>query len=379
MAVTDSAPKSVRELRFMPGTSTVATLPQLQPGTRWSRLAPGIAVSLALAVVAMRIGSSPWLQQHGLSALTIAIALAMLVGNSVYVYLAPRAAPGVAFSKQVLLRTGIVLYGLRLTLQDIGHVGVAGVLTDTLVLGSTFALAWWLGTRWLGLERRAAILIGAGSSVCGAAAVMATEPVVRARPEELTVAVATVVVFGTIAVFLYPALFALNLHWHVIDGGSRGFGIYTGSTIHEVAQVVAAARSSAPEAADSAVITKMVRVMMLAPLLVGLSAYLSRGDRAEASQAGPTCRRISVPWFAVAFLGVVIVNSLVALPPTLLTLNNQLDTVLLATAMAALGLTTHVSAIRQAGTRPLILALVLFAWLVVGGAGINHAVAAMFR
>jgi uncharacterized integral membrane protein (TIGR00698 family) len=321
--------------------------------------------------------SSAWLQQHGLSALTIAIALAMVLGNTAYVHVAPTAAPGVAFSKQFLLRAGIVLYGLRLTLQDISHVGVPGVVTDTLVLGSTFALAWYLGTRWLGLERRTALLIGAGSSVCGAAAVMATEPVVRARPEELTVAVATVVVFGTIAVFLYPALFALNLHWHVIDGGARGFGIYAGSTIHEVAQVVAAARSSAPDAADSAVITKMVRVMMLAPLLVGLSAYLGRSGDAVQSQAGRASRRISIPWFAVAFLGVVIINSFVALPPNLLRLNNQLDTVLLATAMASLGLTTHVSAIRHAGTRPLILALVLFAWLVLGGAGINHAVAAV--
>ena len=327
----------------------------------------------------MLLGSSPWLQQHGLSALTIAIALAMLVGNTAYVHLAPTAAPGVAFSKRVLLRAGIVLYGLRLTLHDLGHVGVAGVLTDTLVLGSTFTLAWVLGTRWLGLDRRTAILIGAGSSVCGAAAVMATEPVVRARPEQLTVAVATVVVFGTIAVFLYPALFALNLHCHVIGDGARGFGVYAGSTIHEVAQVVAAARSSAPEAADTAVITKMVRVMMLAPLLVGLSAYLSRTDCASAGQADPAFRRISVPWFAVAFLGVIIVNSFVALPPAVLTLNNQLDTMILATAMAALGLTTHVGAIRAAGMRPLILALTLFAWLVVGGAGINHAVAAMFR
>jgi uncharacterized integral membrane protein (TIGR00698 family) len=327
----------------------------------------------------MLLGSNAWLQQHGLSVLTVAIALGILIGNTVYEPLAPMAAPGVAFSKQFLLRTGIVLYGLRLTLQDVGHVGVAAVMTDTVVLASTFALAWWLGTRWLGLERRTAILIGAGSSVCGAAAVMATEPVVRARPEELTVAVATVVVFGTIAVFLYPALFALNLHWHVIGDGARGFGIYTGSTIHEVAQVVAAARSSAPEAADSAVITKMVRVMMLAPLLVGLSAYLSRGERAGDGGAGPVRRRISVPWFAVIFLAVVIVNSFVALPATVLRLNNPLDTLLLATAMTSLGLTTHLGAIRQAGTRPLILALVLFAWLVVGGAGINHAIAAMFR
>jgi uncharacterized integral membrane protein (TIGR00698 family) len=361
----------------MAGASVVlVSLPQTPASNRWVALVPGIALSVALAAVAMAIGRNTWLQQHGLSALTIAIALAMLVGNTVYQHLAPLAAPGVAFSRQVLLRAGIVLYGLRLTLQDVGHVGIGGILTDALVLTSTFTLAWVLGTRWLGLERRMALLIGAGSSVCGAAAVLATEPVVRARPEEVTVAVATVVVFGTLAVFVYPALFALNLHWPFIEGGARGFGIYVGSTIHEVAQVVAAARSSAPEAADTAVIAKMVRVMMLAPLLVGLSAWLGRAHTGG-NPSAPV--RISVPWFAVAFLAAVIFNSFVSLPAPVLTLNGQLDTVLLATAMASLGLTTQVSAIRTAGTRPLILALTLFAWLVGGGAVINHAAAALFR
>ena len=143
----------------------------------------------------------------------------------------------------------MVLYGLRLTVQDIGHVGMVGVATDALVLGSTFGLACLIGIKWLRLDPKTAMLIGAGSSICGAAAVMAAEPVVKARAEQVTVAVATVVVFGTVAIFLYPALFELNQQWQLVPGGADGFGIYIGSTLHEVAQVVAAARSVGPHAA----------------------------------------------------------------------------------------------------------------------------------
>lgn len=341
------------------------------------RMLPGIALSLTLAAFAMLLGREPWFSRHGLSALTLAIVLAMIVGNTVYGRVAATAAPGVAFSKQWLLRAGVVLYGLRLTFQDVARVGPAGVLIDALVLGSTFALAWWLGTRWLGLDRRTAILIGAGSSICGAAAVMATEPVVRARSEQVTVAVATVVIFGTLAMFSYPALFLLNRHWPFIVGGSRGFGIYAGSTIHEVAQVVAAARSIDPAAADTAVITKMVRVMMLAPVLMGLSACFGRGlrqahGRPAREHAAAPPPNIVIPWFAVVFVGVIAANSFIRMPPPLRAWLEDLDTVLLATAMAALGLTTHASALRNAGARPLVLALVLFLWLVLGGAVINH-------
>ena len=348
-----------------------------------SRWLPGLALSGALAALAMVLGRVTWLQSHGLSALTLAIVLGMLVGNTVYP-LAPRVAvgssAGVTLAKQSLLRLGVVLYGLRLTVQDIGHVGIAGVAIDALVLGSTFALACIIGTRWLGLDRKTAMLIGAGSAICGAAAVMATEPVIKARAEQVTVAVATVVVFGTLAIFLYPALFELNQHWALIPGGASGFGIYVGSTIHEVAQVVAAARSVGPDAANSAVIAKMVRVMMLAPFLVMLSAGLSRHSARRSGTAtdeGQAAGRLTVPWFAFGFVGVVLLNSLQWLPTSVAAVTTEIDTALLAMAMAALGLTTHIGAIRKAGPKPLMLALILFAWLIGGGALINRWVPAL--
>ena len=349
------------------------------------RLLPGLAFSAALAAVGIILGRMPWLQAHGFSALTLAIVLGILAGNTVYPRLATASGAGVDFSKQSLLRLGVVLYGLRLKVQDIGHVGIAGVAIDALVLGSTFSLACFIGTRWLGMDRKTAMLIGAGSSICGAAAVMAAEPVVRARAEQVTVAVATVVVFGTLAIFLYPVLFDLNRQWQLIPGGANGFGVYVGSTIPEVAQVVAAARSVGPRAADTAVIAKMVRVMMLAPFLIMLSAWLAReeGRRARHGVSGNAQTRIdakarlAVPWFAFAFVGVVLFNSLRLLPDSVLALTTELDTALLATAMAALGLSTHLSAIRRAGIKPLLLASILFVWLVAGGALINRWIPAL--
>ncbi len=246
---------------------------------------------------------------------------------------------------------------------------MAGVAIDALVLSSTFALSLLLGTRLLKLDRNTAMLIGVGSAICGAAAVMAAEPVVRAKSEQVTVAVSTVVVFGSIAIFLYPLLYELNQQWHILGRSAADFGIYIGSTVHEVAQVVAAARSINQEAANAAVIAKMVRVMMLAPFLVLLSVHMGRGAGTASSMSKP---RLAIPWFAFVFVGIVGINSFSILPQRLVIGATQLDTLLLAMAMAALGLSTHVSAIRRAGPKPLILATFLFCWLITGGAAINR-------
>jgi uncharacterized integral membrane protein (TIGR00698 family) len=335
---------------------------------RLARLLPGLGLSVSLALVALHLGAVGWLASHGISALTAAIALGMLAGNTFYPRVAAAAGAGVGFSKQTLLRAGVVLYGLRLTLHDVGQVGVAGVLIDALVVTSTFMLAVVLGTRVFRLDREAAMLIGAGSAICGAAAVMATESVVRGKADHVTIAVSTVVVFGTVAMFLYPALYPWMPHG-LTPGGARAFGVYTGSTIHEVAQVFAAGRSVSESVANTAVITKMVRVMMLAPFLMGLSAWLARGTD---HRVGAHRARISgIPWFAVAFVGVVIFNSFGLLSPPMVSAATTFDTVLLATAMAALGLTTQISALRVAGSRPLWLGAALFVWLIVGGGAIN--------
>ncbi|WP_307732294.1 putative sulfate exporter family transporter [Massilia sp. MB5] len=278
------------------GRASVPRQPGIAPpaagggGMPWVRaVLPGVALSAALGGLAMGLGQLEWLARHGFSALTLAICLGIVLGNTAGRHMQGAAQPGIVFSKGMLLRAGIVLYGFRLTLQDIAQIGWSGVLSDALVLCSTFALALLLGRRLFGLERNTAMLIGAGSSICGAAAVLATQPVLKAKAEQVTVAVSTVVLFGTATIFLYPWLYRQQLHW--LPSSAAGFGVYAGSTIHEVAQVVAAARAISPETADLAVIAKMVRVMMLAPFLLALSFWLGRRG-AQRGRQGRT-RRLS--------------------------------------------------------------------------------------
>jgi len=359
----------------MSNLGIATSIPLEQRQFSWLHLLPGLALCAALASSAIFLNRLAWMQAHGMGALTVAILLGIVLGNTIFPRMAASCGVGVSFSKQSLLRVGIILYGVRLSFQDIAQVGFSGVAIDALVVISTFALALFLGTRLFKLDRDTSILIGAGSAICGAAAVMAAEPVVRARAEKLTVAVSTVVVFGTLATFLYPQLYELNLHWQVLGSSPTHFGIYIGSTIHEVAQVVAAAKSISQDTANAAVIAKMVRVMLLAPFLVLLSATM-RGKRAADAASGAKAR-LAIPYFAFAFIGVVGLNSLVVFPHRIAAAVTDFDTLLLATAMAALGLSTHISAIRAAGLKPLLLATLLFVWLVVGGAAINRAIVAL--
>ena len=327
---------------------------------------PGLALTAALTGAALWAGSFPAIAGAGFSALTLAILFGMVVGNTVYPKIWQPCDGGVIFAKQHLLRLGIILYGFRLTFAQIADVGVSGILIDVLTLSSTFFIACFLGQKVFGHDKHTSWLIGAGSSICGAAAVLATEPVVKAEASKVTVAVATVVIFGTIAIFLYPAMYPLLAHWFTPET----YGIYMGSTMHEVAQVVAAGHAVSPDAENAAVIAKMLRVMMLAPFLLFLAARVKQLTPAGNGEKS----KITIPWFAIMFILVAVFNSFHLLPKAVVDMLVTLDTVLLAMAMAALGVTTHVSALKKAGAKPLLMALMLFVWLIVGGGVINVAI-----
>jgi uncharacterized integral membrane protein (TIGR00698 family) len=363
--------------------------------TRW----PGVLLAALLAGVAALLSQWGLMVQMGLSALTLAIALGMVAGNTVFAPVAERAGPGVDFARSTLLRAGIVLYGFRISLHDIGAVGWPGLLIAAAMVALTFCTALYVGTRWLGLDRQTAALIGAGSAICGAAAVMATQPVVRGEEHKVSIAVATVVVFGTLSMVAYPLVFPyLGLSEHT-------FGLFAGSTIHEVAQVVAVGDAIGPAAANAAVVEKMLRVMMLAPFLMvlsfqaaasanraaknaatgaatGLATGLAMGAATGATNGAAgfrqCCSQVRVPWFAVLFIAVSAVHSLGVLPRELVAGLVQLDTLLLATAMAAMGLRTSVASLRRAGVQPLKLGALLFVFLTVGGYVVNAAVLSLF-
>ena len=348
-------------------SSAVPVAPAPHGAFRQPGFWPGLGLAAAIAAAAMGLASLPAVQSFGLSALTLAIVLGIAVGNTVFPSIAASVGSGVDFSKARLLRLGIILYGFRVTFQEIAGVGVAGLAIDVVVVASVFGLATWLGTRVFKLDRETSMLIGAGSAICGAAAVMATEPVVRGQAHKVSVAVATVVVFGTVGMFVYPWLYPY------LGMSEHAYGVYAGSTIHEVAQVVVAGRAIGESAASAAVIEKMLRVMLLAPFLLLLSSRIGMsGDEGGAKS------KIVIPWFALLFIAVSGINSLHLLPAGLKSAIIQIDTVLLAMAMAALGLRTHAGAIRQAGAKPMLLAATLFGVLTVGGYALNVGAAKLF-
>jgi uncharacterized integral membrane protein (TIGR00698 family) len=190
-------------------------------------------------------------------------------------------------------------------------------------------------------------------------------------------AVGSVVLFGTLSMFLYPVLF--NAGWLHLD--TVGAGLFFGGTIHEVAQVVGAASNVSPEATHIATIVKMTRVMLLVPVLLVVGMWVNRSARKEAASAstsagaqGNVPRKLAIPWFALGFLGFVVINSLHVLPQTATSTLNTLDTFALTMAMTALGIETRISQIRQAGPRALTTGLILYVWLIAGGLGITWAV-----
>jgi len=342
------------------------------PGSFFVRTrGPGVLLAALLAGSAALLSQWTPMSRMGLSALTLAIALGMVAGNTVFASVAGHAGAGVDFARSTLLRAGIVLYGFRISLHDIGAVGWPGLLIAAAMVALTFGVAVHVGTRWLGLDRQTAALIGAGSAICGAAAVMATQPVVRGEEHKVSIAVATVVVFGTLSMVLYPLVFPyLGLSEHA-------FGLFAGSTIHEVAQVVAVGDAVGPAAANSAVVEKMLRVMMLAPFLMWLS-FRTAASLKGATSFKACCRQVRVPWFAVLFISVSAVHSTGVLPASLVAALVQLDTLLLATAMAAMGLRTSAASLRRAGMQPLKLGALLFVFLTVGGYLVNAAVLALY-
>lgn len=313
----------------------------------------------------------------GLSSLTLAILIGMVLGNTVYPNLAKRLSVGVAFAKGQILRLAIMFYGFKLTLTQVSSVGLSAVMSDALVLTSTFLLTYWIGTRWLKVDKQTTLLIGSGASICGAAAVIAAEPVIKAEAHKVTIAVATVVVFGTVAMLLYPFLY--HLGWLQPWLNAQQYGIYTGATIHEVAQVVVAGNAVSPEVGDTAVVTKMIRVMMLAPFLLVLSFALTKGSNDQGNKPSVMSRiqQVKVPWFAFIFIAIVLLHTWVPMTASFERSMVMLDDVLLTMAMFALGLTTHLGAIKQAGVKPLILGAIMFTWLIVGGGLINIGIASL--
>lgn len=321
----------------------------------------GILFVALFAIAAIQISQFPFIKHLAISPLIIGIILGMFYANTLRNQLPKEWVPGIVFSAKQLLRLAIIFYGFRITFQQIMEVGTAGFVVSTVMLTTTILIGSWLGIKLFKLDRDTSILTAAGSSICGAAAVLATEPVLKAEPHKSAVAVGTVVLFGTIAMFLYPMMYKSG----VLGMDPATYGIYVGGTVHEVAQVVAAGDAIGGVAADDAVIVKMTRVMMIAPVLIILGIIISLSVRKNGESGGKI--KVVIPWFAVWFVVMSGVNSLQIIPEAIVADINEVDTFMLTMAMTALGMETNAAKFKQAGIKPILLALVMFAWLIGAG------------
>jgi uncharacterized integral membrane protein (TIGR00698 family) len=319
----------------------------------WSKLHaagiwPGLFLTAIVAGAAFALRQIPGVGT--LSPMILAILLGIgfhnIVGTPSW------AKAGVTFSLRRVLRAAIILLGLQLTITQVIEVGGRGLLIIALTLVATFAFTVWTG-RLLGVERKLAQLIAAGTSICGASAVIATNTVTEAHDEDVAYAVACVTVFGSIAMFAYPLLPGL-LH---LD--PHAFGLWSGASIHEIAQVVAAAFQDGQQAGEFGTIAKLSRVMLLAPMVIALGLIARRSSAVPAANAA----RAPMPWFVLGFIALVGVNSFVTISAEMKTIIIAVTTFMLSVALAAMGLETDISKLRAKGARPALLGALAFLFI----------------
>lgn len=345
----------------------------LEKGNRANTL-HGILLIALFSFAAFYIAEVPIVRKLSFSPLIVGIVLGMLYANSLRNRLPETWVPGIRFCTKQVLRWGIILYGFRLTLAEVVAVGVPAVVVDVIVVTVTILGGVLLG-RLLKIDRDTALMTSTGSAICGAAAVLGAEPVVKCEGYKTAIAVSTVVIFGTLSMFLYPVMYRTGM----LDGlTDTGVAVYTGSTLHEVAHVAGAGNAMDPTdalgIAGTATITKMIRVMLLAPVLV-IMGFVLAGRRKTGAGERTEKRKIAVPWFAFGFIGVIGLNSLLqylcgAETVREIPLNGTIeyiDTFMLTMAMTALGTETSFDKFKQAGAKPFVLAGLLYVWLLAGG------------
>lgn len=307
----------------------------------------GLGGSIAISLAAAALAALPGVATIGLGWLPLALVLGMLVGN-LWPALPLRGAAGIAVARGRWMRWGIALYGLHVGTDALASIGWSGPLMALAIVASTLALAVFAGRR-LGVERDLALLLGSGSAICGAAAIAATDSVLDAQARHISAAVAAIVVFGTLGMVLLPAL-------HPLDWLSEAaFGLWIGLSVHELGHVVAAAAAIGDAATATALVEKMLRVMLLAPAVLCVALFVGRGDG----------RAPRVPGFLWGFVAAIALNASGVLPPAVHQTGSLAAQALLAVGLAALGAATRFTDIRTAGLRVWLLAALLWIHLLL--------------
>lgn len=310
---------------------------QLFKNERTINFIKGIGLTLVIAIIARFLAGFPFLSIMG--QLVIAILIGMAIRSTFGLH--ENLQPGVSFSSKKLLRLGIILLGMRLNLVDIYEAGSSVFLIA--IINIIFALVIvYLFTRFFGVEKRLGILTACGTAICGAAAVVAIAPQVKAKEEETAVAAATVALLGTIFTLLYTAFYSfLNLT-------EKGYGVFAGGTLHEIAHVIAAAAVGGDTAVDIAVIVKLTRVALLVPVALIIGWLVQRKE--EDSKGGKISLSI-IPWFILGFLAMSGFNTLGIVPPSVADTIVSISYLLIGMAMAGLGLGVEIRTFRKLGMK----------------------------
>ncbi|MEK4359627.1 YeiH family protein [Paenibacillus sp. FSL M7-1455] len=296
----------------------------------------GIGLTLILSLLAKGLSLLPFLSIMG--QLVLAIILGMIYKAAVGV---PESMmPGVGFSNKKLLRFGIILLGMRLNLVDIAHAGPRVVLIAAINITVTIFVVYGLA-RLFKVDRPLALLTACGTAICGAAAVVAIAPLIKAREQETAVGAATVAILGTLFTLLYVGLYPF------LGLTPSAYGAFAGGTLHEVAHAIAAAAPGGKEAEDMSVIVKLTRVALLVPISLCVGYWASRKQEGTAQKS-----KIQIPWFVLGFLLMSGVNSLGIIPHAVTAQIINLAYILIAMAMAGLGLNVDFAFFRRNGVKP---------------------------
>ena len=303
-------------------------------------MTPGLLAAGVVAVVA-RLAAQ--LLPAAFSEVLVAVLLGIVVANSGL--LPASAAPGLRFAVQRVLRLAIILLGARLSLVDVAQIGAGAFLLVVVTMTVAFSFALLAG-RAARLPRRLAMLIGVGTAVCGNSAIVATAPVIDAEEGEVTFAVATITLFGTLAVFVYPLL------GHALGLASPVFGVWTGVAVNDTSQVVAAGAAYSPEARDIATVVKLVRNTLMAPLIVLIAWWWGRyGSRVEGAAVRSGALR-AFPLFVLGFLFMAMLRTIGVIDRPLAGPIDELAKACILVALAGVGLSTRVAQMRSVGPRP---------------------------
>lgn len=321
--------------------------------TRWDSIFSGLALAAILAWVAMVLQKLSSRGPIHLNSLIIVIVLGMLIKNTVGV--SPTMLAGTRFASKKILRLAIILLGFRLSFAQIASMGFRALGVVFVVVFSTMYFSIWLG-RKVGLDDKLACLLGAGTSICGASAVVAVGSVVDADEQETAFAIAAVTLFGTLAMFMYPIIYQIGGLNEVF------YGVWAGVSIHEVAQVVAAGFSVNSGVGEIATLIKLTRVILLVPVTMTLCIRKVR------QQKEPWCwGNVAIPWFVLGFLAVVFINSLGIVPEELTRYIIRGNGFLLTWAMAGLGLETSLAKMKQVGIKPFYVGLMSWFFIAIAG------------